>query len=300
MRLVNKAEEAAADILKAFEHPNDLPKPLAQVFVHRKDGAPCCMWSWRNQLIVALRGHREARGFRQWEEAGRRVKKGEKAFRILAPLAGKVVDEDTGEERIAVYGFKGTPVFGLGQTEGEPFLLDDRETDDWLDALPLRAVAEAWGLSVEAFNGQGAHCLGKYRRGSGIALGVKNLSTWCHELVHAADDRNSTMTKNKVKVEIVAELGGAVLLKLLRHDHEADLGGCWEYIKRYAGQEKIEVLSAYGKVLDRTCAAVALLLDTGEELLAAGQGTAAKTPTADEQSSELSLSSTSGSRRTWR
>lgn len=74
------------------------------------------------------------------------------------------------------------------------------------------------------------------------------------------------MTKNKVKREVVAELGGVVLLKLLGHDHEADLGGCWEYVRRYAGDEKIEVLSACGKVLDRTCGAVALILDTAEAL----------------------------------
>ncbi len=266
MRLLNRAEEAAADILKAFENPNDLPKPLAQVFVHRKDGAPCRKWSWRNQLIVALRGHREARGFRQWEAVGRRVKKGERAFRILSPLAKKVIEAGTDEERLAVYGFRGTPVFGLAQTEGQLCNQPEDGTDDWLKSLPLRDVAESWGLTVEGYGGQPGGYLGAYRPGRGIALGVKNLSTWCHELVHAADDRNGTMTRNTVKREVVAELGGAVLLKLLGHDHEADLGGCWEYIRRYAGDEKIEVLSACGKVLDRTCGAVALILDTAEGL----------------------------------
>lgn len=266
MKLLNKAEEAAADILKAFENSNALPKPLAQIFVHRKDGAPCRKWSWRNQLIVALRGHREARGFRQWEAAGRRVRKGATAFRILSPLAKKVVEDGTHKERVAVFGFRGTPVFGVGQTEGEHLTEHGDEIDDWLKTLPLRDVAESWGLSVEGYDGRKARYLGAYRPGSGIALGVKNLSTWCHELVHAADDRNGTMTKNKVRMEIVAELGGAVLLKLLGHDHEADLGGCWEYVRRYAGHEKIEVLSACGKVLDRTCGAVALILDTAEAL----------------------------------
>lgn len=278
MKLLNKAEEAAADILKAFEDPNALPKPLANVFVHRKDGAPCREWSWRNQLIVALRGHREARGFRQWEEVGRRVKKGERAFRILSPLAKKEVDEVTGEERVAVHGFRGTPVFGLEQTDGEPIPETVNGADDWLRALPLREVAESWGLSVGAYDGRGAGWLGAYRSGSGIALGVKNLSTWCHELVHAADDRNGTTTKNKVKREVVAELGGAVLLKLLGHDHEADLGGCWRYVQQYAGDEMVDVLSACGKVLDRTCQAVALILDTAEWLqeCTASQATANK------------------------
>jgi len=266
MKMLNKAEEAAADILKAFENPNELPKPLAQIFVHRTDGSPCREWSWRNQLIVGLRGHCEARGYRQWEQAGRRVKTGEKAFRILSPLAKKIVDEEAQEERTAVYGFRGTPVFGLDQTEGEPLRNRNLDTERWLDSLPLLEVAKAWGLSVEAYNGENVGYLGAYRRGRGIALGVKNLSTWCHELVHAADDRNGKLKGAKVSREIVAALGGAVLLQMLGYEHEADLGGCWEYIKSYAGEEKIDVLAACGRVLDRTCEAVALILDTAEQL----------------------------------
>lgn len=262
----NKAEEAANDILTAFENPSQLPEPLAQVFIHRKDNVPCRTWSWRNQLITAIRGHADARGFRQWEQVGRTVKKGEKSFRILSPLMKKVKDEETDKERTIVYGFKGTPVFGVGQTDGDPLPPRQSPTDDWLKSLPLREVAEDWGLSVEAFNGQGARVLGQYAHGSAIAIGVKNLSTWCHELVHAADFRNGTMTKNKTEREVVAELGGAVLLTMLGHKHEADLGGCWEYIQRVSGDEKKEVLGVCGKVLNRTCDAVALILDTAEEL----------------------------------
>ena len=265
MRLLNKAEEAAADILTAFENPNELPKPLAQVFVNRKDGSPCRKWSWRNQLIVAIRGHAEARGYRQWEQVGRRVRPGEKAFRILSPMAKKIIDESTEEERTAIWGFTGTPVFGFSQTEGEPLPDRSEETRRWLASLPLREVADSWGLSVEAYNGRGGGRLGQYRHGTGIALGVENLSTWCHELVHAADDRNGTLRGKKVRKETVAELGGAVLLRILGYENEADLGGCWEYIQSYAKKEGIEVLAACGAVLDRTCEAVALILDTAEK-----------------------------------
>jgi antirestriction protein ArdC len=105
-----------------------------------------------------------------------------------------------------------------------------------------------------------------YQHGTGIALGVENLSTWCHELVHAADDRNGTLRGKKVQKETVAELGGAVVLRILGYEHEVDLGGCWEYIQSYAKKEGIDVLAACGAVLDRTCEAVALILDTAEEL----------------------------------
>ncbi len=118
--------------------------------------------------------------------------------------------------------------------------------------------------------------LGKFRHerngtGTAIALGVKNLSTWAHELIHAADHRNGKLTElgQHWRSETVAELGGAVLLKILGHHHDADLGGCWEYVQGYAKRQKIDVLKACNLVLERTCEAVALILDTAEEL--AGQ-----------------------------
>jgi len=267
---MKNAEVAVKDILTAFENPTGLPEPLAQVFVHRKDCVPCRKWSWRNQLIVAIRGYSEARGFRQWESAGRYVKKGERAFRILSPVIHKDLDEETGEEETVVVGYKGTPVFGYEQTQGEQLPPRDRSTEDWIASLPLVEVARSWDLSVQTYNGQGASRLGSYRHGNAIALGVHNLSTWAHELVHAADHRNGNMKElgRHWRSEIVAELGGATLLHILGMEHEADLGGCWEYVNRYARQRRLKVIDACGKVIDRTCEAVALILDTAERLKA--------------------------------
>ena len=66
--------------------------------------------------------------------------------------------------------------------------------------------------------------------------------------------------------ETVAELGGSVLLEILGFKQEADLGGCWQYIQSYAQKEKIGVVEACMRVLDRTCAAVGLILDTAEAI----------------------------------
>ncbi len=121
---------------------------------------------------------------------------------------------------------------------------------------------------MDVFDGQEASYLGLYCRGKGIHLGVKNLSTWAHELVHAADDRNGSLKQmgQHWKSETVAELGGAVLLEILGFSHDADLGGCWEYVQTYAQKEKIGVTEACMKVLDRTCKAVALILDTDDAI----------------------------------
>lgn len=91
---------------------------------------------------------------------------------------------------------------------------------------------------------------------------------WAHELVHAADHRNGKLKElgQHWRSETVAQLGSAVLLRLLGHGEDADLGGSWRYIQWYARKSDIEVVEACGLVLDRTCEAVALILDTAEFL----------------------------------
>jgi hypothetical protein len=269
MQMFDKAKEAAQAILTIFQNPNELPKPIAAIFIDRNNPAvPCRNWSWRNRFLVALHGFKDARGFRQWLAVGRQVQKGEKAFYILSPCVRKKVDEETGEEKTVVYGFRGTPVFGHEQTDGDPLPEPESSSDEWIDNLPLIDAARSWGFDVETFQDergrQGRFTWGPDERS--IALAVKNLATWAHELVHAADFRNGKLKEmgQHWRSETVAELGGAVLLRLLGFEHEADLGGCWEYIRGYAGQSDIEVVDACGRVLDRTCEAVALILDEAE------------------------------------
>ena len=74
----------ANDILSAFES-GELPKALANLFIHRKVDVPSRAWTWTNRLVAIRHGHVYTAGFRQWQEVGRYVKKGEHAFHILAP-----------------------------------------------------------------------------------------------------------------------------------------------------------------------------------------------------------------------
>lgn len=99
MRIIGQHTQDAADrILYAFQHAETLPAALAPIFIRRNDGTPCRAWSFSNQLLVALAGTQDARGFRQWHEAGRSVKKGARALWILIPLVSKETDED-GEDK---------------------------------------------------------------------------------------------------------------------------------------------------------------------------------------------------------
>jgi len=270
MKYYGRAEGAAQKIVDAFKSGN-LPQALAPVFVRRKDGVPCRNWSWGNQLLCALFGTQDARGFKQWNTVGRNVKRGSKAFDILVPLMRTitVTDPETGAEKKiqALYGFGTAPVFPIECTEGAEIKVDE-EVTRWIDSLPLVDVARAWGLNVDAYEGRVGAPKGKYARKRAIAVGVKNLATWAHELIHAADDRLGNLKERGQhwRSETVAELGGAILLEVLNIEHESDRGGCFEYVKEYARDAGLEPVQACMNVLKRTCDAVNLLLSEAEKL----------------------------------
>jgi hypothetical protein len=277
MQFYGKAQSVATRIVEQFQAGN-IPKALAQVFIKRKDDIPCRAWSWTNQLLSALASHDDARSYLDWQSVGRQVRKGERSFHILEPCKKKIMDADpdTGQERerMAVYGFRAGARFGLEQTdvtdadEWAKHNGRDHEADRFLDALPFASVARSWNLSVRSFNGRPGSALGRYRRGESIAIGVENVSTWAHELVHAADDRLGALQERGQhwRSETVAELGGAVLLSCIGQDNHADLGGCWDYIQSYARENGKDPANAAMSILGRLCKAVALILETADGL----------------------------------
>lgn len=275
MKYYGKSADAVKTIITAFENGN-IPNALAQRYIHRNDNIPCNTWSWNNQLLTALNGTNDARGFNQWKQVGRKVKKGEHAFHILIPLVGKKEDPETKEEKRFIYGFKSAPVFRIESTEvfndalwNEANKVDEN-AENWLKTLPLLAVAEQWNISVSSFNGKEGSALGKYRFGGlkSIALGVENISTWTHEMIHAADHKNGLDTGNRKNDEIAAELGGAALLECLGYTKEADRGGAWEYIKSWASTTNEKTISICNRLITRICKNVDLILDTALEIKA--------------------------------
>ncbi len=272
MPQTENVRRVAQQILAAFQ-AGTVPAACAQIFLRNTpdDSRPCARWSWRNQLLAALLGHHDARGFRQWQAVGRHVCKGERAFHILAPSLRKAEpkdDESQDAPEFVVAGFVCVPVFGYSQTEGEP-LPGAEEEAAFLSALPLIEVASSWGLRVGTFAAEGTGRLGYYRPGEAIAVGVENLSTWAHELIHAADDRRGALVRGrgqKLSNEVVAEFGAAILLECLGHTGESDRGGAYAYIESYCQEHEADLLATCTNLLDRACAAVALLLDTAKEL----------------------------------
>ena len=162
-------------------------------------------YSLRNQWLIALECHRRGvtptyiAGFRAFLDLNRCVRKGERAIRILAPVAVKERDErgeETGAKRIF---FRTVPVFDVSMTEPLPGIepvplgppAQPIEGDSHAALIPpLVALARELGYTVETRRlpgaGPGGWCDPK-RREIVIAAGPGNrrLRTLVHELAHA-------------------------------------------------------------------------------------------------------------------
>ncbi len=225
---------------------------------------PACEWSLHNRWLALIQsGQVDCRGFRQWQEVGRQVKKGSRAVYIFRPWTKKVEDEKSGEEHTVCVGFSPIPVFPASATEGDPLEYEGLRPPD----VPLMKVAEAWGLTVLAqpfseryygyFSGQE----------KAIVLCSPDVSVFLHELCHASHARLRNGLKggqDPIK-EIVAELGSEVLRRILGSETDTS-GNCYAYIEAYAKRMRSSVLTACLKVLRETAEVVGLILETAATL----------------------------------
>lgn len=249
----DRAAEALADIVQMFES-GTLPEAIAQTrLLRERDDRPLCTWSLGNQLLTFFAGTDDARGFRQWQDAGRKVKKGARAFTILAPCTRKVADTDatTGEEtsRVVVVGFKGIPVFRIEDTEGDPIEYPDYEP---AERPPLAEVAERLGVQVR-YLPSGGSARGSYSLTSGdITLATHDVDTFFHELAHAAHATVEPLKGGQqARQEIIAETVSAVLCRLYGYD--GYIAEAFDYVAFYGkdpGKSVVQVIATVGKVLD--------------------------------------------------
>ena len=87
--MTDKEREILDDLVNKINSDTVTKFVMCRLF---SDGVniPCKKWSYSNQFITYLHGTGDARGYNQWKEADRNVKKGSKAFHILVPMIYKV------------------------------------------------------------------------------------------------------------------------------------------------------------------------------------------------------------------
>jgi len=227
---------------------------------------PSVKWSLLNNILMMINGTRDARGFKQWLEVNRRVKKGAKAFYIFAP---RIKKEKKGQSEIeeSLIGFLAIPVFKVEDTEGEP--LDYEQTG--IKEFPLMDKAKEWGLSVSAVGENGIYW-GAYN-GREIKLATKEESVFFHELAHHAHKLVIGELKpgQHWKQEIVAELSAEALCRIVGLKKETT-GNSYRYIENYAKKAGLNPVMACLQVLNETEKVLKLILEeTSPEIKLAGK-----------------------------
>lgn len=150
----SKVKEVLTSVLDKFKS-GDIPEIVSYAMYPIAD-VPSSSWSLMNRTLMLLSETRDARGYRQWQQANRFVKKGAKALYILVPFMKKS-EGDHGKEMTVLKGFGCKPVFKVEDTDGDP--LDYQEIE--LPEFPLLERAEQWGISVQAVPGN-CHFFGCY------------------------------------------------------------------------------------------------------------------------------------------
>jgi len=252
-----KAHTCLQKIVDLFKQGN-VPAALAVVTIPLEANIPSAKWSVSNRILQFLADTSDARGFRQWQNASRKVKKGAKAFHILGPKARKITETDESgkeTEKHIVMGFFAIPVFRAEDTDGEPLPYEPPSPP------PLADVAEAFGLSV-SYQTFASRYYGYYQGSSKrIVLATHSAQVFFHELAHAAHERIEGQLKGGQipTQEIIAELTAATLAQL--YTPEANLGFSYDYVKRYAEKSKktieracLAVINTVGQVLDEILA----------------------------------------------
>ena len=231
--IVSSVEDAVTTLLNAFKN-QDFPTKLARTMIAKDSNfnIPCYKWSLGNLALMTLQGTNDARGFNQWKAAGRHVKAGTKAIRILAPCTKKIKEIDSNGqevESVIIAGFKTTPVFKIEDTEGKKV---DTPNYTPKDLPPFYSVAEKIGVNVE-YMPYTKDKLGFFSPDKKkIQLNSYDSAVYFHELSHAVHNIiEKDAFKDKARAEIVAEFSSAVLCQMVGIEGQAF--NAYEYVKKY-------------------------------------------------------------------
>ena len=227
-------------------------------------------YSFGNILEIARQKPTATRvaGMYAWNQLGRRIKKGEKGIRILAPIVGvkrkpeEEAEKDiTKQNRAVLVGFRNAYVFDVSQTEGAELpALREISGDVGENRDRLLSFIEQQGIEL-VFSEKIAPALG-VSNGGRIAIlpgqsKAEEFSTLVHELAHEMlhkAERRTTTTKvvKETEAEAIAFIIGKAV-GLETGSASAD------YIQLYHGNASLLIESL--EVIQKTSAVILSALE---------------------------------------
>ena len=255
----NRVKQTLNAVLERFKS-GDIPEVVSYAMFPIPD-LPSSRWSLLNRTIMFISGTCDARGFKQWQKAGRFVKKGSKALYILVPYFKKVENES--DQISVITGFGCKAVFRVEDTDGEPLEYQGLE----LGEIPLLERAEEWGISVKAIPGSYRYA-GYYTASrKEICLASQDECVFFHELAHAGHEKviGSLKSGQDPLQEIVAQLVAQCLCFLVGKSADKFLGTSYRYIESYAAKMKMSPHKGCLKVIADTEKVLEIILGAGEK-----------------------------------
>jgi hypothetical protein len=213
---------------------------------------------------MLLAGTNDARGFRQWQEVGRNVSRGSRAFRILGPVRKRLrrnisdEPEEPGEEYADVLvGFTPIPVFRYEDTQEQDLPVYHPKTPP-----PLMEVAERFGITVQYERLASGVYGATDHANKTIVLATEDADVFFHELGHAIHRSFGPKSGHgqEPEAETIAQLVAATLARL--YGFSAD-SFSWSYIASYAQSNNPQQVGRLCmRVLDRTKKVLELIYPT--------------------------------------
>ncbi len=187
-------------------------------------------------------GELDCRGFKQWEQVGRKIKKGSEAIYILRPITIKTTKTENNEdiEKYICVGFATVPVFPASCTIGDHVPVNYQPIE-----LPeLVTVAQKFDIDVSYVPVTPEKLGDCTKDGSQIRLGSHDPAVFFHELAHAIHARiaGALQGGQHTEQETIAEFTACVLMDVYGYpDHS---GNAWAYISQYAKDPLIAITKA--------------------------------------------------------
>ena len=169
-------------------------------------------YSLGNVLLIGLQCPQASRvgGYHAWRRLGRRVRKGERGIRILAPIVYRRKGDEEDSEHVVA--FRTVCVFDVSQTEGEPLPELGRVGGDPGDFIGrLRSLVADYGIELE-YASLAAGVDGWSSGGRiGIRYGLSRAEEFsvivheiAHELLHRSKPDRGARTARETEAEAVA------------------------------------------------------------------------------------------------
>ena len=168
-------------------------------------------------------------------QLGRRVKRGEKAIRIMAPIMWRTKNEDEDER---VVSFRSACIFDVSQTDGKPLAEFARVNGDPGEQTErLRDLITSKGIKLEYSNAIGP-AQGLSARGRIVLRKdmkpAEEFSTMAHELAHEMLHQGGDSPESKPVRETEAEAVAFVVCQAIGLDANDSAS---DYIQLYDGKK---------------------------------------------------------------